>query len=115
MSDRGRSLRGAEALFRLVNAGMMAWFAWSAWRLHLVPEATNQVAVFGVAGVLCLSATIGRPRWKLSALLALLGAVAGAWTGLHGGGGWAVGNLAIVVGWMVVLTVWWRRPEAAPA
>ncbi len=114
MPGRPWSLGSAEALFRLVNVGMMAWFAWSAWRLQAVPGSSHEVAVFGVAGVLCLSATIGRPRWKLAAILALLSAVVAGLAGLGGAAPWQVGGLAVVVGWMLVLTVWWRRQVAGP-
>ncbi len=110
-----------ERLFRLANGLMGGLFAYSAAVQHNDPDAANWMAAYGVAAVLCLSAVLGRPRWKLSALLCVLtgaAAIAVAPAVPSGQGlvdseqGRELLGMVLASLWMGLLTWWWRSGDA---
>ncbi len=110
--------RLSERGLRVANAVMACLFACSMYLRHQDASAANWTAVYGVAAVLCVSAVLGRPRWKLSGLLCLLATVAAVvilWGGIGPQSLWESDRgrdfvgMALVSVWMGLLTVWWRH------
>ncbi len=110
-------------LFRVVNAAMAVLFGYSMAVQHNDPDAANWMAAYGVAMVLCVSAVLDRPRWRLSALLSVLAAVGAASVapgvpvglGLQDSEqGRELMGMLLVCGWMGVLTWWWRQEPPRP-
>ena len=112
-----------ERLFRVANGGMGLLFVYSMVVQHNDPDAANWIAAYGVAAVLCLSAVLGRPRWKLAALLCVVTAGAALFVapGVPSGQGLVASEpgrellgMVLVSAWMGLLTWWWRSGEEPP-
>ena len=111
-------------LFRIANAVMFVLFGYSMVVQHNDPDAANWMAAYGVAAILCLSAVLERPRWKLSALLSVVSGVSAAVIApdvpagqglVDSEPGRELMGMLLVCLWTALLTWWWRgQPGPVP-
>ena len=112
-------------LFRVANGVMFVLFGYSMVVQHNDPDAANWMAAYGVAAILCLSAVLERPRWKLSGLLAGISGVSAAVIApevpagqglVDSEAGRELMGMILVCLWTALLTWWWHgHPALEPA